>query len=231
MKTAKGGSNMKTAKIILVGLVSLGFLLAGAGQAISGEKYSGFLDNYPQFEADKDRKGALIYYKPGVEMKEYNKVVLYPIEIFIAPDTKYKGIKPDELQEIADSFVAAIINELEPEYPVVSKPGPGVLGLRFAITNVYVKKAKLRVLNFTPIGAVVRAGKAIAGKNISLADATIEFEMLDLQTNERLGAIVDRHSADPGKKKKDETSWKEINNILNFYAKRFRGVMDKTHSR
>jgi hypothetical protein len=87
------------------------------------------------------------------------------------------------------------------------------------------------VLNFTPIGAVVRAGKAIAGKNISLADATIEFEMLDLQTNERLGAIVDRHSADPGKKKKDETSWKEINNILNFYAKRFRAAMDKTHSR
>lgn len=222
---------MKTAKIIVVGLVSLGFMLAGGGQAISAEKYSGFLGNYPQFQADKDRKGSLIYYAPGVEMKNYNKVLIYPIEIFIAPDSKYKGIKPDELKAIADSFAAAIISALEPEYPVVSKPGPGVLGLRLAITNVYAKKAKLRLLNFTPIGAVVRAGQAVAGKNISLADATIEFEMLDLQTNERLGAIVDRYSAEPGKKKKDETSWKEINKKLDFYAKRFRAAMDKAHSR
>jgi len=222
---------MKAAKRIVVGLVSLGFLLAGAGQAISAEKYSGFLGDYPQFQADKDRKGSLVYYAPGVEIKNYNKVLIYPIEIFIAPDSKYKGVKPDELKAIADSFAAAIIDELEPEYPVVSKPGPGVLGLRFAITNVYTKKAKLRLLNFTPVGAVARAGKAATGNNIALADATIEFEMIDLQTFERLGAIVDRFSAEPGKKKKDETTWKGVNKTLTFYAKRFRAAMDKQHGR
>jgi hypothetical protein len=230
-KTTKGGSIMKTAKMIVVGLVSLGFLLAGAGQAISAEKYSGFLGEYPQFQADKDRKGALIYYAPGIEIKNYTKIMIYPIEIFISKDSKYKGIKPDELKEISDSFVAALINELEPDYPVVSKPGPGVLGLRFAITNVHLKKAKLRVLNFTPVGAVVRAGQAATGNNIALADATIEFEMIDLMTYKRLGAMVDRYSAEPGKKKKDETSWKKIKKVLNFYAKRFRAAMDKQHGR
>ena len=55
-------NNLKTATALYV---SLSFLLASAGLAVGAEKYSGFIEHYPAFEADKDQKGAKIYRKPG----------------------------------------------------------------------------------------------------------------------------------------------------------------------
>lgn len=216
---------MKKTRTVII-LVLLCFLLTGPGQAISGESYSGFLEDYPAFEQDKDRPGALVYFQPGLDLKPYTKIIIDPIEIWYAPNSKYKGIKPDDLKALTDAFRMALINELEPDYPVVNKTGPGVLGIRLAITNVHVKKKKRGLLGYTPVGLVVTTGIALAGKNINLMDATIEAELLDSQTNERLGVLIDEQSASPEKKKKNKTSWEEIENTLKFYAKRFRERMD-----
>lgn len=221
---------MNTLKTIAVTLISLSFLLASAGMALSGDKYSGFLEDYPKFQADKDQKGALIYIKPGTSLKNYNKIMIDPIEIWIAPKSKYKGINPDQLKALADAFRQVMINELEPDYPVVSKPGPGVIGLRIAITDVYAAKKKRGLLGYTPIGFAATTAKNLAvGPNITLVDAVIEVEMLDPQTNERLAALIDRQSASSEKKK--QTSWEEIENTLKFYAKRFRARMDAEHGK
>jgi hypothetical protein len=223
---------MNSLKTILTLFISLCVLLTSASWAASGAKYSGFLEDYPTFEADKDRKGAKIYRKPGVSLKNYTKIAIAPIEIWIAPDSKYKGINPDDMKVLADTFRAAIVAELEPAYPVVSKPGAGVLVLRIAITDVYTKKKKRGLLGYTPIGLVATSAKNLAvGPAISLVDAVIEAEMIDSQTNERVGALIDRQSASKGKKKKKKTSWDEIEQTLQFYAERFRSRMDAEHGK
>ena len=43
-------------------------------------------------------------------------------------------------------------------YKVVDQPGPDVLYMRTALTNLYLKKKKRGVLAYTPIGAVAKAG-------------------------------------------------------------------------
>jgi hypothetical protein len=223
---------MNILKTITILLVSLSFLLASAGLAVSGEKYSGFIEDYPAFEADKDQKGAKIYRKSGTALKAYTKIMIDPIEIWIADDSKYKGVNPDDLKAVADAFRAAIVEELEPDYPVVSKPGAGVLGLRLAITNVHVKKKKRGLLGYTPIGIVATAAKkAIKGQPVSLVNATIEVEMLDAGSNERIGVLIDSGPHAPKDKKEKLTSWEEIEAVLKFYAKRFRARMDAEHGR
>jgi hypothetical protein len=201
-------------KMLAVTIVSLMALLVCSGQAFSAEKYSGFLGEYPQFEADKDRKGALIYWAPGVEIKNYSKIMIHPIEIFIAPDSEYKGINPADLMSTTYSFEKAIIGALEPDYPVVDKPGPGVMEIRIAITNVYATKAKKGMF-----------------RSVKLADGALEAEMLDSITGARLGALVEQYSANPERKEKDETSWSAVKKVLIFYATRFRGKLDKAHGR
>jgi hypothetical protein len=223
---------MNILKTITVVIISLSFMLAGAGVAISGEKHSGFMGDYPAFESDKDQKGAMIYKKAGVSLKAYTKIMIDPIEIWYADDSKYKGISPDDLKTIADAFRAAIVEELEPTYPVVSKPGPDVMGLRLAITNVHAKKKKRGLLGYTPVGLVVTTTKnLVAGHTINLVNATIEVEMLDTQSNNRLGALIDSGPHSPKDKKKKKTSWEEIQDVLKFYAKRFRARMDMEHSK
>lgn len=229
---------MRTFKTFVSVVVAIGLLSTGISGAKSDVQYSGFLENYPDFKPDEDRKGALTYRVPGYDLKPYSKIILAPVEIWIAPDSKYKGIKPDELKALADAFRQAIIAELEPTYPVVSKPGPDVLGIRVAITNLKMTKKKRGLLGYTPVGLVVSAGAKRLGSNMSLEDAAIEAEVLDSQTNKRLGAIIDYQSK-TGKKKSSlnklkatqsgQTSWEKIQQTLQFYAKRFRERMDKDH--
>jgi hypothetical protein len=224
---------MNTLKTKLILLIALCMFMAGASWAGSEVKQSGFLESYPVFEADKDRKGALIYKKPGVALEKYTKIFLDPAEIWIAADSKYKGIKPDELKTLADTFRAALVSALEPAYPVVSNVGPDVLRIRLAITNVKMKKKKKSLLSFTPIGLAVTGIQAASGANIILSDATIEMELLDPQSNERLGVLIDRASDSVGKKgkKKKKTSWGDVEKTLKFYAERFRGSMDEIHAK
>jgi len=228
----------KIALLAIVGL-TLAIVVTGTGNTEQGTTYSGFLENYPAFEADKDRPGALIYRKLGADLKAYSKVFIDPIEIWYAPDCKYKGIKPDELKILADAFRAALVSELEPDYPVVSKTGPDVLGIRMAITNVHVTKKKRGLLGYTPAGLVLSTAVKAIGDNMSLQDATIETELLDSQSNERLAALIDRkHDEGSGAGKalgklrtvqKGGVSWEEIENTLKFYAKRLRGRLDAEH--
>jgi hypothetical protein len=202
------------------------FLTSIAWAGAAGQ-YSGFLEDYPQFEPDKEKKGAMIYRKPGVDAKAYTKILIDPIEIWVAPDSKYKGIEPDEMKALADAFRQALVDALEPEYPVVSKPGPGVLGIRLAITNVHLTKKKRGLLGYTPIGLVVTTGMAMAGKNIHLHNATIEAELLDAQTNERLSALIDTQPDVEAKaKEKEKISWEGIESTLKYYATRLRQRLD-----
>jgi hypothetical protein len=220
--------------MLLITVVIVSTLLTSIAWAGAAGQYSGFLDDYPKFEPDKDRKGAMIYRKAGLDLKPYSKVLIDPIEIWIARDSQYKGIKPDEMKVLADAFRQAIVEALEPEYPVVSRPGPGVLGIRLAITDVQIKKKKRGLLGYTPVGLVVTTGIAMAGKNISLVDATIEAELLDAQSNDRLGALIDQQSDVRAKTKegtKEKTSWEEIESTLRFYANRLRGRLDAEHGR
>jgi hypothetical protein len=223
---------MKNLRTMAVLFISLSFLLASTGLAVSGETYSGFIENYPAFKADKDQKGAKIYRKPGIKLKTYSKIMIDPIEIWYANDSKYKGISPDDMKALADTFRAAIVGALEPDYPVVSKPGAGVLGIRMAITNVYAKKKKRGLLGYTPVGIVAIAAKKIAkGQSLSLVNATIEVEMLDSESNERLGVLIDSGPHSYKHQNKKLTSWEEIDSVLKFYASRFRTRMDMEHSK
>jgi hypothetical protein len=231
---------MNTFKGIAIVVLSFCIMLSTAGLVIGAEKYSGFLENYPAFEPDADRKGALVYRKTGLDLKPYSKIMIDPIEIWIAPDSKYKGIKPDDMKILADTFRQTIVDALEPTYPVVSKPGPDVLGIRVAITNVYMTKKKRGLLGYTPAGLVVSTAVKAVGDNMSLQDAIIEAELLDSLKNERLGVLIDQQSKTVKKKaslgklsavQKGATSWEAIEESLKFYSNRFRAKMDAEHGR
>ena len=197
-----------------------------AAQASVAGPNSGFLDDYSSLKPDPDQKGAKIYFKPDVNLGMYDKIVFDPIEIFYAEDTEYKGISPDELKLLADAFRDLMVKELEPKYPVIQTPGKGVLRARLAITNVKMKKKKRGLLGYMPIGAALTAVKDIAGLRVTLTGSMIEAELIDSETNETIGLLVDSSSSDAPE---GEESWEALEESLSFYAKRFRKRLDAAH--
>jgi len=217
---------MKEIKRWSIGLMTALLLLPAVTGA--AEKNSGFLESYAGMQTDADRGGAMIYRKPGTTLAKYNRIAIAPVEIWFHPDSRYKGIDPDQLKAITDAMRSAIVDALEPRYPVVDKLGTGVLQVRLAITDVNLQKKKRGLLSFTPIGLAVTAAKDSAGKRISMAGAALEAELHDAVSGERVGALLDRKPKDATEEK---LSWGAIENTLKFYAQRFRARLDEAHKR
>lgn len=212
---------MRFSRLITSAFLLGSISLSSAAWAADAVRYSGFVDNYPKLELDPLGGGGQLYIKPGANLGGYSKIMIEPIEVWLADDSKYKGFSPDDLKAITDEFYRVLVSNLEPDYPVVSKPGKGVLVLRLAITDVYAKKKKRGLLGYTPIGAV--AGAAGGSYRAKLNDATIEAELLDAGSQDQLAVLVDKLSVSKGAEK---TSWDDISKSLDYYAKRLRARLD-----
>ncbi|MCH6582748.1 MAG: DUF3313 domain-containing protein [Proteobacteria bacterium] len=223
---------MHTIKKAIFGMVIFVLVLPSSAWAGKWPQCSGFLSECKGFTPDPDRSGVFVYTASNFHPRNYSRFMFTPIEIWIDPDSEYKGVQPDQLKKITDHFLEVMTDALKDGYPIVDKPGPGVAIVRIALTNVYLKKKKWKARNFLPIGAVSKGVQKAAGKNIALTTAHLEMEMLDSQSGERLKAGVDmqvgeklREKIKKGKKR-PETTWADVEKTLEFYAKRFRQRMD-----
>lgn len=197
------------------------FLLLGTVTVhAQGAGNSGFLDDYSALEPDPDRQGAYRHVNPGVDLAKYTKVMITPIEVMYDPDSKHKNISPDELKTITDSLYSALLSELEPAVPVVGQAGPGVLAVRLAITGVRLENKKRRLIGYTPIGFATTTLANVAGLRVTLKSAGLEAELIDSETGEIVGRLVDKGAASAGTG--DSTSWEQLDATMKFYAQRFR---------
>jgi hypothetical protein len=211
---------MKIIPFVIV--LTLGF--TSQAWAADQPKLSDFIEQPPVMKPIPDMPGAWHWNKPDADFKSYDKALLTYIEIFIAPDSEYKGIDADQMKILADSMRAVMTDALEPDTPVVSKAGPGVIILRIAITNVHLGKPKHQVGQYLPIGLAVSGIKKLAGKsrNLSLKDASVEAEMFDPQTGERVAVRIDTKPLRNMNDESEEMSWETIEESLKVYGNRFR---------
>ncbi len=218
---------MRISRLIATTFLLGSILLGSTAWAQNDVMYSGFLDHYPDLKQNPDGSGGLIYEKADIDHCSYDKFMIEPIEVWMADDSTYKGFSPDVLKAITDELYRSLEINLEPEYPVVGEPGKGVVVIRLAITDVYAWKKRRGVLGYLPIGAV--AG-AVTGRyrRVNLKDATIEVELLDAQSLDQLGVLIDKLSVSKGAG--EVTSWEEIIEVLHSYARHFRSEIDAEHS-
>ncbi len=91
------------------GAISLTFFLTitAFGSALAQDfQSSGFLSDYSQLKQSSDEYMGHSYLVPGAEdrMANYSAVIIDQPEIFIAPNSKYKAMKPDDMKALADAF-------------------------------------------------------------------------------------------------------------------------------
>jgi hypothetical protein len=208
-----------------VGAYSLAFFLATTafGSALAQDfQSSDFLSDYSQLKQSSDKYMNYTYLAEGApgKMGKYSAVMIDQPEIFVAANSKYKGMKPDDMKELADAFRASMAASLSTTYMIVDQPGPNVLYVRFAISNVQLKKHRKGLLGYTPVGLVVGAAKSAMTsdftKKIDLKGLTVEMEVLDSSSEEQLAALLETRSG----KKDEPASWAELEALLAVYGQR-----------
>ncbi len=212
---------MKTKKAGALSLASI-LTMAALGSVLAQDiQYSDFLSDYTQLQRTSDEYMHYMYLPPGAEsrMANYTAVMIDQPEFFAAPDSAYKGMKPKDMMDVADTFRAAVTEVLAETYFIVDQPGPNVLLLRPALTNLQLKKPRRKLLGYTPVGLVaggVRSRRSDITNKVDLQGLTIEMEVLDSNTEEQLAAVVEIRSGT----EEAPASWEELDALLALYSQR-----------
>ena len=197
---------------------------------------SGFLgDTYAKLEPDPGNADWLTYFRNPDVLRHSDTFLLDPVKIFLVPEAEQRDIDPAQLTKLADYFTKAMKDALVAgRYNLATQPGPGVMELRFAITNVEPNGGKTN--------AVVSGTEAVATHAIApgvgeliprfkVGKASVEGEMLDSTSGQVEMAFMTSKS---GRRffsgLKAFEKWGDIDAAFRSWAKNFRQRLDKAHA-
>ena len=213
-------------KKVFVSLMGLMFLVSCATTA---PPKTGFLGEYSK-NLEPGPKGGVKerWLKPGVDFSKYNKVILEHVVFFFANDSEYKGIDSSELHQLAEQFDLAIVNALKGRYPIVTEPGPDVIRIRAAITDLKQNSPALGVVStvtmVTPIGLGINLVKKGATGSWTGSGATsAEFLALDSMTDQVIVAARDERGAGFTER---YTKWGSAEEAFKFWGERISKSLD-----
>ena len=156
---------------------------------------SGFLTDY-QALAPAPGGGALCWRRPTLDLKAYDKVLINRIVVTLKADQQ-QGIDPTELKALVDHFHAALVKALQPQMQVVEQPGPGVIVLRIALTNLVPTQVSRSLMGtaipyaFTAELASGPASGRPAGSTPYLGETGMEIQFTDGVTDQVLAECAD----------------------------------------
>jgi len=201
-------------------------------QVIAAEKVgeTGFLQDYSLLsQVDPDNLVNRVYIKEGVDWSAYDTILLDDVVFFIADDAKYKGFEAEELADLGTAFQQSMIINLAGAYEFTDTPGPGVLRIRMAVTNLVPNNSVTgTVSTIMPIGlglSVVK--KAVTGTHIGMGEVAFEGEMIDAQTGEILGAVMDSKTGEKYKVAKSISKWGHVRDVFNTWGTNLRQRLDQ----
>jgi hypothetical protein len=179
--------------------------------------------------------GDLSYVAPGAmeRLSTYTAIMVDQPEIHFSPDSEVTGMKPDDQKALAEAMRDSLSGRLaEGGYSVAQQPGPGVLYLRVALTDLIVKKKKRSVLAYTPVGAVVKAGSDLVKDTFSKVDfieITFQGELVDSVSKEVLGAVVaERGTRKAQGQKETRIDIDELNQNMRAWGHRLRCQLENS---
>jgi hypothetical protein len=225
----------KTLKAVLamgIGLAFAGSIISCATpgsqtkEAAPEPQKTGFLGGYAENLAPGPEGGAKMrWLKPGVDFAKYNKVMLDSVIFFFDEESEYKGIDANELKELADGFNQELANTLNAHYPIVAEPGPDVLRVRFAITDLKQSRPGLSgISTVVPVGLGVSIlKKGATGSWTGSGSTSAELMALDSLTNDVIGVAQDDRSAAFTER---FTKWGSAEEAFKFWAERLKLFLD-----
>lgn len=189
---------------------------------------SGFLGDYSGFEPGPSGGVHWVYFKKDMEFGKYKKVMFDQVTFYLKEDAKDKGIQPDDIKELTEAFDNAVRENVGKYYPLVDQPGPDVLRIRVAITDLVPgKPGRSAVSTVLPIGLGLSfIKKAVTGKHTGVGETGMEMEAVDSETNERIAAAIDLH---PGSKLSGMKKWGSAEEAFKFWTERIKMRLDEYH--
>lgn len=218
---------MKRAAWVAMAAV-IGLALAAPAGFAADMKYSGFLgDAYANMQPGAKGGAKEVWLKPDVMFGKYSKFMVDSVIFFLADDSQYKGIDPNEVKDLSDGFNQAIVTAFKDKYPIVTDPGPDVARIRIAITGFRPSKpASSSISSITPVGmAFSLVKKGVTGSWTGAGATAAELEARDSLSGDVIAAAFDEQTAGYTER---FSKWGSAQEAFKFWAERIVRFIDDT---
>ncbi len=186
------------AALLLAGCANMG---GGSGENVTVSApnkftHTNFLTNYSKMVKAPGSDGALCWRDDKINLQSFKKVMITRIVVTLKDD-QAQGIDPTNMKALTDYFYKALVTALKPQFEIVDKPGPGVIVIRIALTDL-VPTSVGRSLTGTliPYGFIAEASSGVAagdpaGSTPYLGQTGMEIQFLDGASRTAIGECVD----------------------------------------
>jgi len=185
-------------------------LLASSATA----QFSGFLETYPPFEQLDNSSASILVWKSSEAEAKYRRLFFDPPQVVLDPDSEYFGIRPDTVEVLSTALHDVLTtNAVDRGRQLAEGAAPDVLRVRSALTNVYLRRSKRHLREYNYTGFRLRG---VVGQDVSLVEATVEFELVDSVSNERVGVAILREGqrADTQLGPERSATWSSLARVL-----------------
>lgn len=187
---------------VLPGCASTESALMGSGTGVTASDparmtRTGFLTDYAALRPVPDGGGVMCWRRPDTDLRKYDKVLIERIQVMLKPGSESNGVDPTDLKMLVDYFHAVLVKALQPQMQIVDQPGPGVIRMRIALTDLVPTRVGESVLGTAvPYGFVAEAASGVAtgrpaGSTPYLGETGIEVQFRDGATGQILGECRD----------------------------------------
>lgn len=185
----QGVRGLALAGIMLVAGCAATDSLMGSGTGVTASdpaRYtqSGFLSDYARLKPAPWGDGIECWRDANLDAKKYDKVLISRMTVSLKPDQQ-QGIDPTDLKTLTDYFHDSLVKALKPQMQVVDEPGPGVVVLRIALTDLVPTKVTESVTGtVVPYAFIVEASSGVAtgrpaGSTPYLGETGMEMQFRD----------------------------------------------------
>jgi hypothetical protein len=214
--------------LLTMGLLTLAFAVvacsATRGRRRSEAPESGFLHDYWQLQPNEDWPARQVYFNPNAQWSRYKSIQIDTVTLWANEDLD--KLSAEDQQMLTDTLYTALHEELSQYFEISDHAGPDTIRLRAALTQSKGTKTVLRAVSSIHPGSLLLG--AAAGLSLdtatSVGTATLEAELLDSATNERLAAVVDQRAGTKAffliAPKRTFTKWGDVKAIDSYWAKR-----------
>jgi Protein of unknown function (DUF3313) len=213
----------------LAGVVIGGLLLGLTGcatthQVSQGVEPSGFLGDYSQLQKGVKDRAVYSYWNPSADWSKYTKIMIEPVQLWKSddPDSPLGKLSPEKQEMLVSALETALYDRLSKDYTMVNEPGPDVMVIRAAITEAKKSKPVINLVSSVyPAALVLSYGKQVIwGTGTGVGSVTVEGEILDGQTHERLAAAVDRRAGTKAWRSKFNGTFGDVKASFDWWANR-----------
>ncbi len=226
---------IRTMRIAMLLLATAVWTHAAADVHVRDPVDRGFLSlGYEDMRMEPREKGFdLIYVAPGAfeRVGDYEGVIIDQPEIWVDRKSDYPGTKADYLKAIVDLVRDKLAGALiRGGHDVVEAPVPNVAFMRVALTDLFLKKKPgKKTLGYTSIGT--ESPEVIMRTMLDYFDVVemaLQLEVVDLDTEELLGAIVIKRGERDGRggQSDERLDFAEFLDVVDEYAGRVRCRFD-----